>query len=641
MAEDNNSEILPYDDSAENIIDSTDINNNVPIRKNTFKPCFFFGQRIPTIHRPGLYLHMIIVGLQYFFFFNMKEIMHLTLERTFHPLLENQFIYPLISASSYLIIPFIVYFCDLKRFPRFFLILTTLLMAFLAGIFLLIVLLLETFENHKLLDLKMDNDSIVDRVEDWIEYSFSVLSLVIFQISFSLSYPFSVTFGLDLLDGTPLETLLLYFPLFYIAKNIGGSFAYLLYVRWLKKYFYIHCSIANFVLFIALVLSIIGRVLGYFKDSAIADNNFSFYKGLKLLISAFKLRFFDHKKADYNLLMLYAARKKGYHDAKSLVEKTLAMTRINLIFIILTPLLTSYQVLYQLFPEQADPLNFLPLPVTTEKYSEFYCKTESYFLSYWFINPLTVLASVLIIEYFFYDIVFALRSHIPCWIRRFPRKSECIRDKCLLSLRNKLHRHFTLVDPILKRVFWGLPFGLLSAFCAITVEICRAKFPVPLNCTGNYVYYASKVPLIAQVPQYFFSGILETVSIIGLLQYVYFLCSNYFQNSLKGFFFSLFYFYYGVAGVVSNIVNFALTNICASQCINNQQVPTTNVTSLCFIYNSRCKSSLQPNSWAIWVIIIGVYLFMIPLFYIFSHHKHWKRTREESLFEQQNQQEFL
>ena len=639
MAGVENCDEITFESSTENLVDSIRLQDFVPPRKNTFKPCFFFGQRIPTVHRPGLYLHLIIVGLQTYFFFNMKEIMNITLERTFHPSLENQFIYPLISASAYLFIPFIVYFCDQKMFPRYYLILTTLALAFLAGIILLVVVLLETFENSKLIDFKKENGSIVGDIDNWVEYSFSTVSLVIFEITFALSYPFSIIFGLDLLDGTPFETILLYFPLFYIAKNLGGSLAYLLYVRWLKKYLYIHCSIANFVLLFALVLTVIGRLLGYFKDSAIANSNFSSQRGLKLLISAFKLRFIDKKIADYKSLMLYAARKKGYADAKSLVERTLAMTKINSIFFILTPLLSSYQVLYQLFPEQADSLNFLPLPVTNEKNNKFYCNTESYFISYWFVNPLTILISILVIEYFFYDIVFSLRNHIPCWIRCFQRDSKSIREGCLYSLRRKLQKHFTLVDPILKRVFWGLPFGLLSAFCAITVEICRTKFPVSLNCSYGEAYL-SKVPLIAQVPQYFFSGILEAISIIGLLQYVYFLCSNYFQNSLKGFFFSLYYFYYGLAGVVSNTANLILFDICYSKCKNdNGNSNTTN--SICLLYNSRCKTSKQPDSWAIWVVLIGIYLIMIPLFYIFSHYKHWQRVKERRLFERENDPEYL
>ena len=642
MNEDNLSEEVAFLTSTDDLLLRTRREDPLPFDLNTFKPFLLFGQRIPKLHRVGLYLHLLIVALQYFFFINTQVLLNIVLETNIVKVSKNDFTVPLLSSAPYLIIPFIVFLCDRQLISRYRLVLSSLIMAFLASCILLILFLFEHFEEGKLDILAHDehnNNNSLNLVLGFvyvIKYLSCGVFLVLFSISYSLSFSFSIAFGLDLLHGTHAETLFLYFPLFYISKNVGALFAYLVYARIEKDDPYTHCIIATIVITLAILLSICGRCCGYFKDSAIVTNNFSFKRGLGILFATLKLKIFKRNMASFKKLMLYTARKRGYEEPNCLVDRTLAMIKINITLSILIPLLGSYQVLYQLFPDQAVFLNFLAKPVTHRENSEYYCDSESYFLSYWFINPLTILLFAPLIEYLFNDIVFEVwRCDMPCWVRCISFRIKFIRTNCAYPFRKRLHKYVASVDPILKRIFWGLPFGLLSALCALFVEVIRIQFPVQLKCGDGDYYFSSLIPLVAQIPQYFYSGLLEAISAIGLLQYVYYLCSYHFKNSLKGFFFSLFYFYYGVAGIISNLFNFSLVQICANHC-NSTFTSDTDISyssnganNWCLLINTDCANSNMPNAWAIWVIVILVYLVMIPLFYIFSHWNHWSVIRRE------------
>ena len=610
----------------------------VPYSANTFKPFIFFGQRIPKLYRVGLYLHLFIVVIQNFFVVNTQIILDLALNRSFPKILQNDFASPLLSSFSYLIIPFILYFCDRQLVSRYRLVLGSLIMASLSGFILLILLSFEKFEKYNLTNMTIpSNNTSVNLVLGFffgVEYVCCGVIFILFSLSSALFKPFSITFGLDLLHGTHYETLLLYLPLFYISLNIGASFAYLVYAKIITDCPYIHCSVTLFCILLALLLTMVGRCRGYFKDSSIITNNFSFKKGLKLLLTAFKLKFFQRKTTSFKKLMLYTARKREYEEPQCLVDKTIAMVKINFVLLILTPVFGVNQILNQLFPGQAYLLNFIPKPVTYIDNKDYYCNSDKYFLSYFFVNTLTIVLFAPLIEYLFNDIVFEVwRCEMPCWVRCISFRIKFIRTNCAYPFRKRLHKYVASVDPILKRIFWGLPFGLLSALCALFVEVIRIQFPVQLKCgDGNY-YFSSLIPLVAQIPQYFYSGLLEAVSLIGLLQYVYYSCSFHFKNSLKGFFFSLFYFYLGVAGIISNLFNFSLDQICANHC-NSTFTSDTDISyssnganNWCLLVNTDCANSNMPNAWAIWVIVILLYVIMIPLFYIFSHWKHWVTIR--------------
>ena len=634
----------PMDNSLANIIIQTTDEDPIPFKKNTFKPFLLFGERIPNLHRPGLYLHLVIVCLQNFFNFNTQVIIdfaldNITLEHNLtESLFKNDFSKPLLSSVSYLLIPFIVYFCDRQKVRRYYLIFSSILMGFIASLILLILLLLKYFERETLGNIITghgDSSVIVDvkYFVDALGYTFCVLSYVLFTFSFALSYPFSIIFGLDILHGTQYETLMLYFPLFYIARNIGTSVSYLLFIKIESEYSFIHCTVTTLVIIIALLLTVFGRWKGYFKDSAIAANNFSFYRGLLIFIGAFKRKFINRNSPNFKSLMLFTARKKEYDNPHGLVDKTLAMIKINFILIILIPLLGCNQVLEQLYPGQAYFLIFLPKPVKTN--NEYYCDSKVYFLSYHFFDPLTIVILGPFIEYFFYDIIFDNKRYdLPCWVNCVSLWIKFIRVNYGSRFREKLREHFTLADPLLKRVFWGLPFGLLGTICALSVEILRINNYINLECEGGSHSLGSVIPLISQIPQLILSGILEAVSTVGLLQYTYYLCSKHFQNSLKGFFFSLFYFYYGVAGFITNIFNFTFDEICAKHCDKNGTTSILNGTTSrwCIIDNTDCKTSFLPNAWAIWVIIIALYLIMIFLFYLLSHKNHWKMVRANKRF---------
>ena len=641
----------PINNTLTNILIHTDDEGPVPFKENTFRPFLLFGERIPNLHKPGLYLHLVIVSLQNFFNFNTQVIMNFTLDNitleynVTESLFKNNFSKPLLASVSYLLIPFIVYFCDRQKVRRYYLVFSSILMGFIAGCILLILLLLKYFERETLSSIISGDGNpffVVDikYFVDTVGYTFCVLSYFLFTFSFSLSYSFSIIFGLDILHGTQYEMLLLYFPLFYISRNLGTSVSYLMYVVVYEEYSYVHCVITTLGIFIALVLTVFGRWKGYFNDSAIVANNFSFYRGLRIFIGAFTRKFIYRNKPNFKTLMLYTARKKEYNNPHDLVDKTLAMIKINFILIILIPLLGCNQFLEQLYPEQGKFLSFLPKTVTHKEENEyFYCHGKIYLLSYLFFDPLTIVILGPFIEYFFYDIIFDnKRIDLPCWVNCISLRIRSIRVNCGFRFRERLRNHFTLVDPLLKRVFWGLPFGLLSIICALIVEVLRIEYDSEiLDCGNNVTLPKSSIPLLAQIPQYIFSGILEAISTIGLLQYTYYLCSKHFQNSLKGFFFSLFYFYYGVAGFLSNIFNFIFEEICAKHCDKDRSISiminTTHTTSKwCLVDNSGCNTSFLPNSWAIWVIAIGLYLIMSPMFYLISHKNHWKKVRANNRF---------
>ena len=638
----------PLDNTLTNILIQTAEEDPFPFQKNTFKPFLLFGERIPNLHKPGLYLHLVIVSLQFLFYKNTQVIMdfaldNITLEYNSTELLfKNDFSKPLLSSVSYLLIPFILYFCDRQEVRRYYLVFSSIFMGFIASCILLILLLLKHFEIEVLGNIISGGENFLVNTKisiDVLVSTFFLLVYLLFWFSYALSNPFLITFGLEILHGTQYEMLLLYFPLYYISRNVGISVSYLVFFKIVNEYPYIHCAVTTFVILIALLLTVFGRWKGYFKDSAVVPNKFSFYSGLLTFLGAFKRKFIYRNKQDLKSLMLFTAGKKGYDNPHDLVDKTRAMFKINFILIILIPLLSSYQILEQLYPQQAYYLNFLGKPNTDKNNADYYCHSNNYFLSYWFFNPLTIVILGPFIEYFFYDVIFDnKRSDVPCWVNCISLRIRFIRVNYGFRFRERLRKHFTLVDPLLKRVFWGLPFGLLSAICALIIEVLRIKSHIEiLDCGDNVHSPNSIIPLLTQIPQYILSGILESISTIGLLQYTYYLCSKHFQNSLKGFFFSLFYFYYGVAGFLSNMFNFTFNQICSDHCQNHGIVSMSNDTTSrwCILDSADCETSLLSNAWAIWVIVIGLYLIMIPMFYLLSHMNHWKMVRANKEFLQE------
>ena len=503
----------------------------VPFKKNTFRPFLLFGERIPNLHKPGLYLHLVIVSLQNFFNVNTQVIMDFTLDNitlennVTESLFKNDFSKPLLASVSYLLIPFIVYFCDRQKVRRYYLVFSSILMGLIAGCILLILLLLKHFERETLSSIiSGDGNSFfvvdVKHFVNTVGYTFCVLSYILFTFSYSLWYPFSIIFGLDILHGTQFETLILYFPLFYIATNTGGIVSYLIYVDIVTEYPYIHCVVTTLAIFIALLLIVFGRWRGYFIDSAVVANNFSFYQGMRILIGAFSRKFIYRNKPDFESLMLFTARKKGYGNPRDLVDKTRAMIKINFILLILIPVLACNQILEQLDPQQANFLIYIPKLVTPD--NDKHCISKTYFLSYFFFDPLTIVILGPFIEYFFYDIIFDnKRIDLPCWVNCISLRIRFIRVNCGFRFRERLQKHFTLVDPLLKRIFWGLPFGLLSAICALTVEILRIQYHTDVNgtmsnCDKGTYSLSSHIPLISQIPQLILTGILEVISLIGL-----------------------------------------------------------------------------------------------------------------------------
>ena len=163
----------------------------VPFKKNTFRPFLLFGERIPNLHRPGLYLHLVIVSLQFLFYKNTQEIINFTLDNitleynVTESLFKNDFSKPLLASVSYLLIPFIVYFCDRQKVRRYYLVFSSIFMGLIASCILLILLLLKHFERETLGSIISGdgNPFFVVHVKyfvDTVGYTFCVLSYFLF-----------------------------------------------------------------------------------------------------------------------------------------------------------------------------------------------------------------------------------------------------------------------------------------------------------------------------------------------------------------------------------------------------------------------------------------------------------------------------
>ncbi|KAI6658943.1 hypothetical protein LOD99_10862 [Oopsacas minuta] len=98
MVEDiHDNEIAPYDESLGNLLASTRIEEPLYIRKDTFRPSIFFGKAIPIVHRPGLYLHLLIIKrFTQFLRINLHTLLFLP-----HPIYLYHLLYTSVIESNF------------------------------------------------------------------------------------------------------------------------------------------------------------------------------------------------------------------------------------------------------------------------------------------------------------------------------------------------------------------------------------------------------------------------------------------------------------------------------------------------------------------------------------------------------------
>ena len=294
------------------------------------------------------------------------------------------------------------------------------------------------------------------------------------------------------------------------------------------------------------------------------------------------------------------------------VQMVASFLEINFLLLFIFTLFTTTQAKLALFPKQG---LLLKLPVSQKTHPPCADETEFMFSLIW-INFLTIVLLTPLIEYYFYKIMFFYNS--PENFRNSEQKKTVWQRtfKCLRCFDRCWH----VYDPILKRIFWGSIFGSLSLLFALFVEVARVT-TLDDNSTCTIIKYSqilsyrfSSTTIFVQIPQYIFSGLLEIVSYIGCFHFIYFQSNSTYKDQLKGLFFGLYYFYMGLAIIVSDLVYYAWDVI--SQKLN-----------ICLSYTSSCGKSNYPLTWIPFVPLVLLSTVVLLIFAFFAHYRHLQLSR--------------
>ena len=434
------------------------------------------------------------------------------------------------------------------------------------------------------------------------------LSVILYIIGMSMFYPISLAYGLDLLEGTKWEVKYLYFPMYYVVNNLGhlGGISY-----------YIHFNIKSqlvigYVIFCLMILiMILYLVFRLFQIFPVFDKRtkfdvISFRKGVEIFWNSVRvLRTGQKSPRGHWFIQLSSEVYYGKYPREQ-VQMVASFFEINFLLFFLFFLFSITEAMFALFPRQGYELRFLT------DIHEVKCSTQEEpngtMVNLIFINFITVVLLTPFIEYYFYKIIFFFNSSENL---KAAREKKSIWRKVLKCLRC-FDRYWHVYDPILKRIFWGSIFGLLSIVFALSVEIARSHIVSHGICdqpTKNFTY--SEVSIRSQIPQYTLSGILEIVSYIGCLQFVYFQSNNTYKDQLKGLFFGLFYFYGGLARIICQLTYYLLSVISHS---NNNNI--------CLTHIIPCDDGMTNLSWIPLAILFIASLIVTAAFAVFAHYRH-------------------
>ena len=284
---------------------------------------------------------------------------------------------------------------------------------------------------------------------------------------------------------------------------------------------------------------------------------------------------------------------------------------INFLFIFILMLFMTTHAMIALFPRQGILLK--SPPNITENMSPNQSTGRMYSLIY--INFLTIILLTPFIEAYFYKIVFFYNSYEN--LSHFEMKRS-IWQKFFRCLRC-FDRYWHIYDPILKRIFWGSIFGFLSVVFALVVEISRINSFNGSNCTielyaQKLTFKCSTTSIFTQIPQYIASGLLEIVSYIGCLQFVYYQSNKTYKDQLKGLFFGLYYFYMGLAIILCNLI-YSVTGVISDN------------SNFCLSYISQCQDLEYPLTWILFVPLILLSFVVFLIFACFAHYRHYQLSR--------------
>ena len=447
----------------------------------------------------------------------------------------------------------------------------------------------------------------------------SVLGLISFEIGLALFIPISLAYGLDLLEGTKWKVAYFYFPLMYVANNVGNAFSYLDYLDATPSHLNINSLICLVVVIIAWVLFIIGRGCRILPDHRSDKDDFTIHEGIKMFYYALKKRMTDKSPRGHWFIQLASVEHFGKYSHEK-VQRISAFFRIHFCLILLLLIFTAFQVLETVFPQQGYMLS-IPSPVNQ---TVMYCGSQNtpYIDNLHFINSFGILLCTPLFELLFWNIAFCSKDDTQ------PKFFKYIKNGLIKNGLQKIIKlirdYFHSFDPILKKIFWGLFFGLASIICALLVEVIRiVTIPVnqqQINCNPfgfRHKYRISGISIFSQVPQYMLGSLLEVLTLIGIQQFIYFQWFHTFKSSYKSSFLGLFYLYYALGSMLANVTYSLIDSSCQKK-YNCQ---------LCFVYNDACSDNDFELTTVIWAVLIMVYLVIIVFFGMFSHYRHFQNKR--------------
>ena len=462
-------------------------------------------------------------------------------------------------------------------------------------------------------NLQYTNDSLHD-----LQKALSIIVLISFVLGLAIYLPTSLAYGLDILQGTSWKVIYLYFPLMYFVNNISTLLSYLTYLDPPEEYLPNHCLINLATVLLAWILCIIGRSCGfisYYDQTMKVD--ITLKEAISIIWYALRKRMSNLKVPDHWFLQM--ASEKYYGEFKH--EKVqIVSSFLRLIFLLSIPLVgyVGSQMIETGFPNQGYMLTIPTLSNLSQQ--EVFCGDQKtiYINNLTFINYISIILAIPFFEYFFWNVSFYVDAN------KEPYCIKCIKvagiRNCVKRIQNAVRDYFHPLDPILKKMFWGLFFGLFSIICAFYVEIARIS-TIDYNyqlytCEEpnfNHTYKISGISVFSQVPQYIFSGLLEVLLFVGVQQFVYFQCYTTFKDAFKSYFMSLYYFNVCLGIMVSNTVYVFLDQMCKKNDCGN-----------CVIYNDTCSDQDFGYAWLVWLVFIILYLIIIGILGTFSHYRYWQ-----------------
>ncbi|KAI6645767.1 hypothetical protein LOD99_13030 [Oopsacas minuta] len=585
--------------------------------------CFITGPMIPMLDRNRLYFFLFILVLQRIYYYNSSFLLSEVLSNCFK-VFSNDGTYILsilLLSIPVLLSPIFGYLSDSPKYSRQRLLNASLFISLFSSILLLVcyVVLQISFTDF---DYPFHNLPSIPHV---IIQILSVISLVAFILGFALFLPLSCPYGLDILQENKIATLILYFSMFYIADNIGSLLAYFRYLHFPHNQLVYHSAASTFVILVTWLLFVGGRFLNILPVSPVINSAYSFKEGLGVLCQAIKRRILEGKTLGDVSILKYALRDHGGSYRLNAVRGTSSLIKINFALLLLLLVFGVYQTVQQMFPTQSDFFNWPELRNNKTKY---YCHKERYvhFSNISFVDDLSVILFAPVFEYIFFNLTFGFEGNS----NRLPWFVRCIRIGFLRRLAHQIRDYlsrYLFVECLLKRILYGIVLSLLGILVTLAVDVSRVKSNTEqVACSDqNRTITFSNISIFAQIPQYMCMGFLEVITIIGSLQFVYYQCSKHFGNSMKGFFFGLYYFYLGLGTLFPNVFYLILNKVCISYGCN-----------YCMAYTSHCIEGELYLTWVPWVVAFFLCLFcnFIPLF-IFAHSRQWRLEKNDVEFEGQ------